>query len=109
VIDTWYRYRDYRVAPYINEFGENVGRSKTEIALEAFRVIKHTPKGVQLDIDNETRFVRINSNKRFACPTIKEAKISFVARKKRQFKILKAQIESVKEALEKAEGLKEDG
>jgi acetolactate synthase regulatory subunit len=39
------------------------------------------------------RFVRFDARKRYACPTKREALVSFVARKNRQVSILSSQIE----------------
>jgi hypothetical protein len=59
--------------------------------------------GVQLDFYGEKKFVLKDARKRFACPTPEEAMESFIARKKRQRGILKAQLVHVEEAIDIAE------
>lgn len=88
----------------VNESGEYEfsGMRTVGIRVEAFDVIKHTPKGAWLDVHGEKRFVKTDARKRFACPTIDEAKQSFIARKKRQISILSSQLTTAKRALELA-------
>lgn len=92
--EVWYRY-DY-TAPYPG----------VEIHLQEYPVLKKTPKGVRLDIwfgykpeKEKGKFVLFDSTKRYACPTIEEAKASFIARKEKQLKILKNQIRDIECAL----------
>ena len=96
--DTWYRYEDFRYAPHLNEFDEPVGPGRASIRLLQFEVLKHTPCGVWID-RYPKRWVKKDARKRFACPTKEEAMESFIARKNRQRKILKAQVRHVDEVL----------
>ena len=98
----WYRYRDYRSGGGEDYDGSY---SRAEIVCDKFRVLKHTPKGVQLEYEHhKPRFVLLDARKRFACPTEEEAMVSFLARKKRQLSILKAQAKHVEEVLRLANG-----
>lgn len=68
--------------------------------METYPVTKHTPCGCWIDLGyREKRFILNDSRKRFAYPTKEEAKASFLARKKRQLGILRAQITAVEGAL----------
>jgi hypothetical protein len=71
----------------------------------SFPVIKETPTGVWVSVFGQRRFVKTDAKKRFACPTESEALESFHARKRRQIKILRAQLAAAEAALQ----LKEDG
>lgn len=106
MIEYWYRYSDIATAPPLDEWDNPVGPSGVIIHLNAFKVLKHTPKGVQLDIGwEDTRLVLHSATRRFACPTIEEAKISFLARKERQLGIYLARAKHVRRVIEKADRL----
>ena len=94
----WYRYHDYRVAEYIYD-DDSFTSSKTKVVLQEVPVNHYTPKGVWLDWGGP-KFVLKDARKRFACPTKEEAMVSFMARKKRQRGILKAQLVHVEDAIE---------
>lgn len=70
------------------------------VNLNSYQVTKETPKGVWLE---GRRFVLRGARKRFACPTVEEAAESFVARKRRQINILRAQLRHAEAALATAE------
>lgn len=56
---------------------------------QTFTVAKVTPKGVWLEAPwFERRFVRLEAQKRFACPTRQDALQSLMARKSRQMRLL---------------------
>ena len=104
--DLWYRYEDIRYAPPLDEFDMPIGGGSVGIMLREYRVVKATPRGVWLEHDNwlfdpEPKFVLQDSRKRFACPTIIEAKESFIARKNKQIRILAEQLSNAKDALAK--------
>lgn len=92
----WYRYEDVRYAPPLDEWDEPAGDGRLEVMLYTFRVVKETSKGVRLDTG---RFVLKEARKRYACPSEAEARESFIARKTRQIKILRKQLESAEQAL----------
>ena len=99
----WYRMTDFRTAPPYNEDGDATGRSTPNLRVEQFPVIRFTPKGAWLDVYGAERFVRREARKRFACPTLEEAKESLRARKKRQLSLLEAQARSTREILDMLE------
>jgi hypothetical protein len=78
----WYRYEDTRHAT-INEWGDVEGPSYVAVYLRKYELVKETPKGawIRLGPFSGKRFVLREARKRFACPTIEEAKESFIARK----------------------------
>lgn len=90
----FYRYSDSRF-----KYGEYT------IVLEQFILIKETPQGYWItdewDHTHEfKRWVSKHGRKRYAYPSKKEALESFLARKKRQIEILKAQLHGAEVALE---------
>lgn len=99
---TFYRFEDYGVSVGSEEFGFS---SRRELSLREFQVIKETPKGawIQMTFCGDKRFVRLDARKQYACPTIELARQSFIARKKRQIKILTKQLRNAEEALGFAE------
>lgn len=76
-----------------------------EIVLSRIEVIRTTPKGVWLASHDklEERFVRNNARKRYAYPTVEEAKQSFIMRKRRQVVILAFQLKAIENALRTVE------
>jgi hypothetical protein len=107
--DIWYRIEDFRTAGPADEYGEPTYTSAPEIRLHEYVVRQVTPKGVRIcwKLNNYVdgghyRFVLLNARKRFACPTIKEALESFLARKKRQCGILQNQLQHVNDVMDMA-------
>jgi hypothetical protein len=84
--DTWFRIEDGSATNWVREF----------------TVVKVTTCGVRLSDGFGMRLVLDDSRKRYACPTREEAMESFIARKRRQLKILRAQIQRVERALDDA-------
>lgn len=100
---TMYRYEERRYAPSLDERDNPIpGSGRTEIILMEFKVIRSTPKGVWIG-DWGDRFVLLSARKRYACPTIEEALESFLARKRRQARILEKQLEGVRSLIYMAE------
>ncbi len=98
-IEHWYRFEDQIWIDYD-------GVRNVSVYLTKFVVTKHTLKGVWLEYGFEKdKFVLKNSRKRFACPTVEEAKISFLARKQSQLCILEAQVAGVRMILTRANTL----
>jgi len=62
-------------------------------------VIRHTPKGVWIKVHGEPRFICHTWTKRFALPSIDEAKHSFIKRKERQAGIYEARARIAREAI----------
>jgi len=73
-----------------------------QVVLQTFPITKKTPKGFWIDNLGIPRFVLSGAYKRFACLTKDEALESFMARKKRQIKILTAQCKNATKALSEA-------
>lgn len=97
--EIWFRIESMRFAPPLNEFDEPMGKGRLVLSIYRYRVVRHTPKGVWLDVAVGERWVRKEGHKRFACPTAIEAIESFRARKNRQIKILHAQLRDASESL----------
>lgn len=114
----WYRVKEQR---YSSCMCEDICScpTTTRVEVEKFRVVKTTPKGVWLSSGFSTvkeyqilRWVKNDSKKKYACPTVEEAYKSFFRRKERQIKILKSRLNQAEEALEigknEFERIKED-
>ena len=99
-MEEWYRYEDRHYAPHVNEFDEAEGPGEVVVELLRFQVVKHTPKGVRLGI-NRRRLVLHGSHKRYACPTVEEARVSFLARKRKQLRIYRSRCRDAEIAIAK--------
>ena len=100
----WYRYEDWRTAAPLDEWERPIGGGGIKISLRKYEVLHYTPKGVKLDMGTGfERFVLRDARKRFACPTIEEAKESFMSQKNRQLRILEAQAANIRRVITKAE------
>jgi len=81
-VEHWYRFDDpgFEDKPY----------------LQTYKVLRHTPKGVQLKTVGWTKrnikFVLDASHKQWACPTIEKAKESYRRRKAKQVEIYEARL-----------------
>lgn len=81
-------------------YSDRVRDGILQIDLREFPVVRHTPKGVQLLIDEvKTKFVRNSAKRKFAHPTKEEALQRFRDRKETQIKILEAQLKQARQAL----------
>lgn len=120
-VTSYFRYEEVLIGDgYTDVSGEYVSTgSHVRLQLREFQVLKHTPKGVRID-DYETRatatgsvrgrFISRDWNKQWASPTVEGARLSFIARKKRQARILEAQLRQAQEAMRLAEeGFKSSG
>lgn len=98
----WYRYEDHREGITSTDYNgevEVIG-SKTVISCQKFKVVRYTPKGVQLaTMFDGTRLVLHNSRKKFAHASEEEALQGFLARKARHLSILNAQCDHVVRAM----------
>ena len=76
-----------------------------DVYLSELLVIRKTLCGVWLELPfgSGKRFVRKDARKRYACPTKDEAIDSFIARKRRQTRILTVQLNRVRLQLEASE------
>lgn len=95
----WYRYEDSLVSAGVDEWDNPVGPPRVEVYKHEFRVIKHTPKGVWLDVYGRKRFVLNTSRKRYAHASIDEARASFIRRKECQIGILMVRVGNARAAI----------
>ena len=93
-----YRYDAVRVSNGCDEFDESLGHH-IEVYLSRYEIVKHTPKGFWIYPLSGKRFVLKDACKKFACTDEASAAESFIARKKKQIKILNAQIADAQEAI----------
>lgn len=100
----WYRYEDVRHAS-VNEWGE-AEHSYTEVYLHKYPLVKTTPKGAWVDAYGARRFVLLSARKRFAVPSIEEAKQSFIARKNAEIRHNQRRIDNAKEAIRRIEWIR---
>ena len=101
--DILYRYEGYILEEgYLYEDG-SYRPPLVEVRLQRFFVIRRTPKGAWIRYyTGKQKFVLLTARKRFACQTIEEARVSFIARKKRQICLLTHTLEAAKAELSKA-------
>lgn len=92
--DTYYRFEDKRYS-VADEYGDH-SYTRLDVELYRFEVVKRTPKGVWL---LPRRFVLNSAHKRYACPSIKEAWASFVARKEKEARIYRARAQMADNAV----------
>lgn len=96
-----YRYEEVRYAPMLDGREYVVVRARIEVELYEFKVIRVTKCGAWIyDRVGRERFVNLEARKQYACKTAVEARIAFIARKKRQHQILTAQLKDVEKSLE---------
>lgn len=99
----FYRYEDRRKACGYFDESEYYHRSDSEttkIILYYCAVVKETRKGVWIERHGQKRWIGNNWTKRYAYPTKQEAWIGFMARKRKQYRLLIAKLASVKSILE---------
>lgn len=102
--DIWYRMDDVLYAAPVDEFDNPVGPSTLRLRVVKFKVTKVTPKGVWLD---GYKFALTSARKRYACPSLEEARESFIARKSRQLSILQDRVARAYLAIDMANAYKE--
>lgn len=98
----WYRFEERRYAAPLDEYENPIpGGSRLVVHLLELPLIKETPKGVWLGWGGlgAGRFVLRSAKKRYACPTLEEAKTSFRARKEKQAGIYRARAEDADRAI----------
>jgi len=104
VTEVWYRYEDVAYSHLsLDVNGGESYYSTLRVELREFEVARHTPKGVWLRVGWDERWVARSARKRFACPTVEEARESFRARKLRQMKIHEARTDRARRALRELE------
>ena len=96
---TYHRFEDYLEGPGVDEYERPLGPSQVRIRHQQFRVLRKTPCGVWINEGYRERFILTDARKHFACPTVEEAKASYIARKGRQIRILSGKLRKAKLAL----------
>lgn len=91
VPEVWYRMFD--------GLAGGSGDARVLVSVHSFGVTRRTEKGVWLEFGLKGRFVRNDSVKKFAYPTVEEARISFMARKTKQIRIMNARLNHAERAL----------
>lgn len=109
--EVWYRYNHHTTSnATFNLDGdcESLDSLFVHVELDEYKVLRHTPTGVWIRTKryerNSEKFICRAWRKRWACPTIEEARISFIARKKIQLSIYQHRIEALHAAIAIAEG-----
>lgn len=99
-----YRYDGICYSAGTDEWGDPLPyKGRREIYCQEYSIIKRTPCGAWINTwAGQHKFVNLNANKRYACLSKEDALTSFIARKKRQIKILSSRIDDAKAFLEKA-------
>jgi len=97
-----YRYQDVSYSIIVDAERELFG-SKLDLREERYEIVKRTPKGFWISLwdgadKSDWRFVLRTARKQYAHETPKDALLSLIARKKRQQRILKAQLQQCGEA-----------
>lgn len=92
MISKMYRYEDVLCGDETHAY--------VQVRLRVFEVVKRTPCGVKIAMGyGGEKFINLNARKQYASVSVEEAKISFIARKRRQAGILSSQLVNVNEAL----------
>ena len=104
----WYRFDSYSEQEFTFDVDgdlEQVHPRRYKASHRKIRVHHHTPKGVQLILIRGAlyRFVDKNARKRWACPTVKEALISFIERKKKHIQHVRATLDRITDELQWAQ------
>lgn len=105
--EVYYRYEDrLQGTGGYDIMGEwEPGPSHVVVNLFKYPVLKHTPKGVWISqLGGRPMFICQNWRKKFACPTIEEAKHSFIKRKERQAGIYEARAMNARKAIQLING-----
>ena len=99
---TLYRYED---EGYFSL--DDIGDSERRVSLKAYPVIKETAKGVWINISFvvKPKWVSLHSKKRYAYPSLTEAKFNFLKRKQSQVAILEEKLIVAKKGLKLATDL----
>jgi hypothetical protein len=96
--DVFYRFEDHMRSGGCDEY-DNPYPSVLQVYLHSYRVLKYTPKGAWIATLMGKRFVLLTARKRWACPTIDEARDSFNARKNKQIQIYSGRVVRAQRAI----------
>ena len=100
-----YRYVETMRSSGLDESGLIAGSPDVRIDVEAYPVLRRTPKGVWIRYALQEKFILDTAKKKFAHSTPELALESFIARKTRQIKLLESQMSKARRALQLAEDL----
>ena len=92
----------YRYSNNVNDSDDNINIhdfNLTVVFLHEFEVTRSTPCGSWIVYCGHKKFVNYTNRKQYAYRTLEEAKVSFLARKKRQIAILTAQLHNAHESI----------
>ncbi len=98
-LGTMYRYQDYSYSVGSEDYGYS---TQVQVNLHKFNIIKETLKGQWIQDElgiMKPRFVLNHGRKRYAWFTKEEALTSFIARKKKQIRLLESQLRNIRSAL----------
>lgn len=90
----------YRIEGFGSSYED--GSSYVDIYIRSFQTIRQTPQGYWINDYGKDRWVSNNSKKRYAYPTVAEAKINFIKRKKKYLQILKSKVKQTEAILVEA-------
>jgi len=102
MISKYYRFEDYLESSGVDEWDNSLGPPIQRVRIREFDVEKETPKGVWIRGFMFRRFQLKECRKRFACPSVELAMESFMARKRKQAKILRTRLAGVEHAMYQA-------
>ena len=97
-----YRIDGIQYAAPLDEFENPCGKGRIELFERRFEITKRTPCGAWIFLhgwNDEKKFVNLKATKKYACETIEDARQSFIARKKRQIRILTARLNDANDFL----------
>lgn len=103
-MSSFYRFEDIKYAAPLDEYDRPIGEGELRVHLREYQVVRETPKGTWIKGPIGEKFVRKKATKHFACPTIEEARESFIARKKRQALIHQTRVNRALKAIEIVKG-----
>lgn len=87
---------------YLFRFVDRSTYGGWSVDLEAYPVVRLTPKGAWIGPCSAPKWVSLSAKRRYAWPTKRLAWRSYLARKARQRRIIKAQLQRVERILEAA-------
>lgn len=98
--EVWFRVEDTTYSAGVDECGDPIPGGPTRPNLLTVEVLRHTPCGAWVvGPHGECKFVNLSWSKRYALPTVKEAIVSYQARKRRQIQLALATIRMAEEAM----------
>lgn len=106
--EVYYRVESRLYSPLVDQFGKDIGPPILKLQVQTFEVLKHTPKGVWINGPLGKKFVLASARRRYANATEAAAFSSFIARKKKQIRILERQMQNALRMIVLAKGRLEE-